>query len=432
VSKPAARSGNPFEETTRPMRSSTAEPLLPVIVRALDAEGTSFRLAAGVCLVGTSPGAHLVLRDPTVSRQHCELELVAGGISVTDLDSKNGTFYLGKKVDRIVLPAGASFHAGEVQIAIEPDVERFKLEPSKATHLGLLIGESLSMRRLFTLIERLRGSGVPVLIEGESGAGKEACARTIHAEAKSGGPFVVVRCASLPRELFAAELFGPRGEASSGAIARARGGTLFLDEVDALPLDLQPALLEILESGEMGARDGGAPTPFRLVSSTSKNLEDEVRAGRMRDGLYFRLSTVRLQVPPLRDRREDIAPLARTFAAEVGLTSLPDEIIEQLKTRAWSGNLRELKSAVLAYAALGALPAPSRIRGGILDLALGEITDATRPYAAQKDDLVDRFTRKYLEDLMRHTDGNQSVAARLAGLDRTYLGRLLVKHGVKS
>jgi len=415
------------------MRPSTSAPLLPVVVRVLGDDAASYRLAAGVCIVGNSPGSHLVVRDATVSRQHCEIELVAGGVAVTDLESKNGTFYLGKKVDRIVLSAGSSFHAGAVQLAIEADVERLKLEPSKATSLGHMIGESLAMRQLFALIERLRGSILPVLVEGESGVGKEACARTIHAESKvASGPFVVVRCASLPRELFASELFGPRGEPALGATSRARGGTLLLDEVDALPADLQPALLEVLESGEMGTSSDGATSRFRLVCSTSKNLEDEVREGRLRDGLFFRLSTVRLRVPPLRDRREDIALLAASFAAEVGSPELPSEVVEALKSRAWTGNLRELKSAVHAYAALGALPAPSRVRGGMLDLALGEIVDARKPYAEQKDALVDHFTRKYLEDLMRHTDGNQSVAARLAGLDRTYLGRLLVKHGVKS
>jgi len=418
-------------------QSAPSPPPLPVVLRILDAPATPthFRLAAGVCLIGTSPAAHIVLQEPTVSRKHCEVELAPGGVSVTDLESRNGTYYLDRRIESIVLPPGSTFVVGGVHVSIESDIGRGRVEPSAQRNLGRLSGESLPMRRLFTTIGRLGGSVVPVLIEGESGSGKEACARTLHGlSSAAGGAFVPVRCAALPKDLVAAALFGSRGaDVAIGALERADGGTLFLDEIDALPADVQPALLEVIESGELPVATGEVrPAKFRLIASTSIDLEAAVREGRFREGLFFRVAAVRLGLAPLRERREDIPMLALAFAQELGLEGLPPEVIEELRGRSWPGNLRELRSAVQAFAALGAVPSPTRIKGGLLDLALDELVDPTRPYAEQKDELVDRFTRRYLEILLRHTESNQSVAARLAGLDRTYLGRLLSKLGFKA
>src|SRR5262249_47536273 len=135
-------------------------------------------------------------------------------------------------------------------------------------------------------------------------------------------------------------------------------------------------------------------------------------------------------IPPLRERPEDIAPLVRQFAAHMGIEDVPSHVIEQLKARAWPGNARELRNVVQAYAALGALPEPGGSTSTALEMALGDLVDVNRPYATQKEELCERFTRIYLQALMTKTGGNQSAAAKLAGLDRTYLGRLLVKHGL--
>lgn len=416
-----------FDDETRPTRQGGDPPLLPVLLHVLDAPAkpARFRLAAGVCLIGTSPGAHIILREPTVSRKHCEVELAAGGVAVTDLKSRNGTYYLGRRIERILLPPGSTFTLGGVHVAVEPDIGADRVEPSPERHLGQMSGESLSMRRLFALIERLRGSVVPVLVEGESGSGKEACAKTVHEGSPRGaGSFVAVRCSALSSDLAAAHLFGTSApEGSPGVLERAGDGTLFLDEIDALPSIVQSALLDLIESGE---------TRFRLIASTSRDLEALVREGRFNEGLYFHVAAVRLRVAPLRERREDIAMFATTFARELGVATLPPEVIEELKGRAWPGNLRELRSVVRAFAALKTLPGPTRVRGPQLDPALDELIDPTRPYAEQKDEVVERFTRRYLDALMRHTQSNQSVAARLAALDRTYLGRLLRKHGFKA
>jgi DNA-binding NtrC family response regulator len=170
--------------------------------------------------------------------------------------------------------------------------------------------------------------------------------------------------------------------------------------------------------------------PIRFIASTVPGLDEEVAAGRFHDGLFYRLAPVRLVVPPLRDRREDIAVLARKLAGG-GASALTQEILADLTSRPWPGNVRELRGVLAAFAALGALPSTTCRRGALLPLALDEIVDVRRPYAEQKDALTERFTERYLRALLAHTEGNQSVAAKLAGLDRSYLGKLVAKLGLK-
>lgn len=192
-------------------------------------------------------------------------------------------------------------------------------------------------------------------------------------------------------------------------------------------------LLRALETGEVrpvGA-DRVETVRVRVLAATNRDLGEEVRTGRFREDLFYRLAVVRITVPPLRARPEDIALLAQGFAAQLGAEELPPAILEQLKARPWPGNARELRNAVQAYAALGVLPEATRPRGALVDLALEEAVDVHRPYAEQKDELVDRFSRKYVEAMLAHTGGNQTLAARLAGLDRTYFGRLLSKLGLR-
>jgi transcriptional regulator with GAF, ATPase, and Fis domain len=192
-------------------------------------------------------------------------------------------------------------------------------------------------------------------------------------------------------------------------------------------------LLRALESGEV--RPLGADKPksvkVRVIAATNRDLSDEVSAGRFREDLYFRLAVVALRVPPLRERADDIPLLATTFAEAEGMGVLPEEVVRELATRPWPGNVRELKNAIAALAALGDLPDDSRrAQGDELDRALAKVVDASRPYAEQKDEVALRFTRIYLELVLRRAGGNQTEAARIAGLDRGYLGKLLSKHGI--
>jgi transcriptional regulator with GAF, ATPase, and Fis domain len=392
-------------------------------------------------VIGAAPTNDVVITEPTISRRHVELSLVPEGVSVRDLGSRNGTFYMGQRLQSMVLGLGARIRIGTADIALDADTDALaegKIH-DKDSYRGI-VGSSLAMRRLFASLVRLEGSLVGVLVEGESGVGKELIARALHEGSPvAGGPLVTVNCGAIPRELVASELFGPkRGaftgavEARRGAFENADGGTLFLDEIGELPLEVQPMLLRALETGDIQPVGGERPhqVRVRIVAATHRNLEEEATSGAFRHDLYYRLAVVKLRVPPLRERTDDIEPLALRFATAAGLQELPASILERLKGRTWPGNARELRNAVQAYAALGVLPEPSGSRGGILDLCLADFVDAKRPYGELKEELGDRFMRVYLQALMKEVSGNQTAAARLAGLDRTYLGRLLVKHGL--
>jgi DNA-binding NtrC family response regulator len=191
-------------------------------------------------------------------------------------------------------------------------------------------------------------------------------------------------------------------------------------------------LLRVLETGEV--QPLGDETPgrvrVRVIAATNRDLDEEVRAGRFREDLYYRVAVVKLHVPPLRDRRDDIEPLAARFASAFGAPALPTEVVQRLKARPWPGNARELRNVVQAFAILGTLPEDVGAGSGALEQALANVVDLAREYTAQKEEVAERFTRVYLQALLAQTGGNQTAAARIAGLDRTYLGRLLVKHGL--
>jgi len=310
---------------------------------------------------------------------------------------------------------------------------------SVAPYRGV-IGKSAPMRRLFSILARLESSLTSVLLEGESGVGKEVIARALHEGSPvAGGPMVILNCGALPRELIASELFGHKKGAFTGAVEGRKGafetantGTLFLDEIGELPLDLQPLLLRALETNDVRplGDDIARLVKVRLIAATNRDLLAQVQEGRFREDLYYRLAVVRLRVPPLRERPEDIPALAAKFAIDAGIAHLPAAINEQLQARPWPGNVRELRNTVQAYAALGVLPEASRSKGATLDLALREFANPKRLYAEQKAELVDRLTAIWLEQVLDLTGGNQTMAARYAGLDRGYLGRLISRHGL--
>ncbi len=437
------KQGAPQETVTIANKAPLAQPL-GAIVRVLGARATpsAFRLEQGTCLVGAGKDCHVVIDNPSVSRQHAELGLVPEGISVRDLGSRNGTFYLGQRVQAMTLAPGARIHLGPVELALDPDLDTLHgaAEPyPEPTYRGM-IGASVTMRSLFGALARLEGSLVTVLVTGESGVGKELVARALHeGSSVANGPQVTVNCGAIAPDLVASELFGHRrgaftgaSDARKGAFESADGGTLFLDEIGELPLDVQPMLLRALESGEVRAvgSDRSTHVRVRVVAATHRDLRSEVRANRFREDLYYRIAVVELTVPPLRDRIDDIEDLANRFAHAAGLGELPPDVVARLRSRRWPGNVRELRNVVQAYAALGRLPPDPAAPDAHAADTLERMIDVTRPYADQKDDLVEQFTRAYLVRLMQHTGGNQSAAARLSGLDRSWLWRLLVKHGI--
>jgi len=372
-----------------------------------------------VCRIGNAGDCDIVISEPTVSRAHAELTLTPQGIAVRDLGSRNGTFYLGQRVEKATLSPGATLTLGAVVVSLESDAAPGSEQVEYVQDVYQdLFGRSPPMKHLFGLLTRIEGSVTPVLVQGESGTGKEMVARAIHERSTlAGNAFVAVSCGALPRDLIGSELFGDH----KGAFETAHGGTLFLDEIGELPLEFQLMLLRVLETGEV-----------RVIAASHHDLEQDVHEGRFREDLFYRLAVIRVHVPALRERVDDIEPLAQRFAAEAGLArGLDPSVVERLKARPWTGNVRELRNTVQAYVALGVLPEPTRSKAATLDLGLREMADPRRPYANQKDALVDRFTALYLEVLLEAAGGNQTVAARWAGLDRGYLGRLIAKYGVQ-
>ncbi len=417
---------------------------LPVLLRVMQEDKViqKARLGPGICRVGAARENDVVVDDAAVSRAHLEIRLVPAGVSVRDLGSRNGTFYLGQRLGEMVLSLGCRLMIGATELRFDADVADF--EGTEASHLreyGQLRGESPSMRRLFGLMKRLEGSLVNVLIEGESGTGKELIARALHQNSSlRDKPFVIVNCGALDRSLVRSELFGHKKGAftgahgeSDGAVGEADGGTLFLDEIGELPLDVQPMLLRVLESGAY-SRVGETrerPVSLRVIAATNRVLSDEVDEGQFRQDLFYRLMVVKLIVEPLRQRSADVVMLARHLATAMGLGELPVKVLDELERRRFPGNVRELKHALLAYGAVGQLPdeRPTTSEGS-LDALLKSSLDVERPYAEQKEELVERMTRIYLELLVVRAQGNRSEAARLAGLQRGYLRRLLEKYGL--
>ena len=435
---------SPVRESEERTQISAPLPMYLIMVRG-GMTGTMLRLGNQPTSLGRSSENTYQFHDATVSRRHAVLSYDSDGLAwLTDMGSSNGTFVDGRKLapNRPTrIEDGSRIQLGRVTVVLEADdADLSSTADYPGQSYGRLLGRSPAMKRLFGTLFRLEGSLVPVLVQGESGVGKELVASALHERSKvASGPFVPVNCGALARELVLSELFGhKRGaftgahEARQGAFELADGGTLFLDEIGELPLDVQPVLLRTLETGEVRPVGSSAAkkVQVRLVAATNRDLAAEVAAGRFRQDLYYRLAVVKLVLPPLRTRLEDVALLATEFARSAGIGDLPAGIIETLKSRPLTGNVRELRNSILAYGALGELPDAGDLRADLLDSALVELVDVHTSYAAQKDALVDRFTRIYLRTVLAHAGGNQTLAAKLADLDRGYLGRLLAKYDV--
>lgn len=435
------------ERGTQALASPAPKEPLAALVRVVQAargasERASLKLGPGSYLIGAGPDCDLIIDDGAVSRNHLRLTLAPEGVVVEDLESRNGTFYLGQKVGKLTLALGSRLRLGETELEIVSDKEDFEGTRSLGLDAyGSLVGRSPSMQRLFTLMKRLEGSLVSVLIEGESGTGKELIARALHENSPvSSGPFIALNCGALDRSLVRSELFGHKKGAftgafgeNNGAFAEADGGTLFLDEIGELPLDIQPVLLRVLESGTYNrvGESRARPAKVRIIAATHRSLKDDVAEGIFRSDLYYRLMVVSLYAPPLRERAADIPLLIQRLAHELKMEQPSEDVVLALRRRMFAGNVRELKHALLAYQAVGELPlgAPEESCDQ-LDAALRLFLDPSRPYAEQKEALIDRMTRLYLSELMKLTQGNRSEAARISELQRGYVRRLLEKYGL--
>ncbi len=409
------------------------------------------RLREGIARIGRDDSNDVVIVDPYISRCHVEVRAFPHGFELVDMDTKNGTHYQGARIRELALRGEVSLVLGRrVTVTIRVGDDNDVRTPREAP--GALVGVSLGMARMRAAIEKLAPSQLTVLIEGETGTGKEVVARMIHAMShRAAKPFVVFDCASVSPALIASELFGHvRGAytgavgAAEGAFRHAHGGTLLLDEIGELPLELQPALLRALEARQVKpvGGDGYIPVDVRVLAATNRSLEDEVDAGRFRRDLLFRVAIGRLRVPALRERGEDVAALAVHFAESYGAT-LTDEALAGLDGHAWPGNVRELRNlverAVMLSGGTGAVVTrldtddPLGPDAGTTVSTLSPETPLEGqglPFQDAKQAAVDRFERDYLVKLFDAAGCNLSEAARRSGVHRRYLRELFKKHGL--
>lgn len=321
------------------------------------------------CVLGSAPHCDVIVNDPTVSRVHAEIEPRAEGVWVRDLNSRNGTFVEGVRVESACVLHGFTIRVGATELLVNyHDAEQKPVESWPSERFGPLVGRSRVMRELFANLARLSPLECCIMINGETGTGKELVARAIHqASQRAAGPFIVVDCASLSETLIEAELFGHMKGAFTGAhqmrvgaIEAAHGGTVFLDEIGELPIGMQPKLLRVLESSTV-RRIGEAKhrnVNVRFLTATHRDLLSMVNRGEFREDLYFRLAVVPVRVPSLRERPEDIELLLKHFS-EGSHDWLTPAVLRMLENRPWRGNVRELRNFVARARAIGPTDAMS-------------------------------------------------------------------------
>ncbi len=423
--------------------------ILAVELVVLDGPSRGKRLAiqAGAARVGSADGNHLVLADRTVSRAHCELLVKTDFITLRDLGSTNGTRVADVRVREADVPPGTVVHCGSSVFRIDAVDEPSFLAISARTSFGELVGASLEMRQVYAVLERAAPTDTTLLVQGETGTGKDVVARAVHeGSPRKSGAFVPVDCGAIPETLFESELFGHvRGaftgasQNRAGAFEEANGGTLFLDEIGEMPLAMQVKLLRAIESRSI--RRVGAtkeiPVDVRIIAATNRRLAQMVNEGTFREDLYYRLAVVDVSLPPLRARRDDIPLLAKHLFAQIAArsgapsgTTLPPELIASLRAKPWPGNVRELRNAIERAATLGQL-VPGVMQQqedpGVLPAGVESIVPLHLPLKDARLAWTSEFESIYARAMLRKTGGNLTRAAEQAGVSRRFFQRLVAR-----
>ncbi|HMR80204.1 MAG TPA: sigma 54-interacting transcriptional regulator, partial [Polyangiaceae bacterium] len=379
------------------------------------------------------------------SRRHAELEPTPLGMRVRDVASTNGIMLGGLRIRDAFVSGDFQVALGETWLAVnwlEETVGRIQVALDR---YGDVLGKAPRMRELFGDLDRIAATDVTLLIEGETGTGKDLVAEAVHSDSpRSGEPFVVFDCGAVAATVIESELFGHERGAFTGAqgthiglFEQANGGTLFLDEIGELPLELQPKLLRVLEKREI-RRVGGRNTiavDVRIIAATNRNLRTEVQKGAFRQDLYFRLAQGHVLVPALRDRMEDLEQLVEHFLAQERppkqLSDVPPDVWEMFRAHRWPGNVRELRNAVQRLTITPTRP-----------LTTGVVTDANSasPTWVDGDSVMslrlarrqagDDFERAYLDQVLARSEGNVTRAAALAEVSRQMMQKLMRKHGL--
>jgi transcriptional regulator with GAF, ATPase, and Fis domain len=447
--------------TVRHLRKSKV-----VVVSGPDAgreyELTKQRVGGGRSIINDIP-----LTDKAISGTHFEIVGEDDGYRLVDLNSTNGTFVGEIRIKEIYLRPGTQFRVGHTELRFQPLQDVVEIALSQRDRFDSVIGTSVKMREIFATLEKVAPSDLTVMLTGETGTGKELVARSIHnMSTRRQKPFVVLDCGAIPRELIESTLFGHEKGAFTGAVGQhkgcfeqAQGGTIFLDEIGELDIGLQPKLLRVLENREL-KRVGGdklIKIDVRVLAATNRDLRKMVNQGTFREDLYFRLSVILIENPPVRDRKEDIPQLVHHFLAEVAkrrgmALTIAVDAMSSLMGHDWPGNVRELRNVVERAASLCDQPTITRAdlvfgrdsfpvassamtRGASTPAAGGSTVNpallgAGVTFKDAKQQVLDEFERLYLGELLNRNKGNITRSAHEAGLTRYHLRELLKRHNL--
>jgi DNA-binding NtrC family response regulator len=438
------------------LASLTPEGSAWLIIENPAGPGRSVVIGAEPLVLGSDESCSVRIQDPHVSGRHAEIVRGPTGIVLRDLGSRNGTFVGPIAVKEVLLASPVEIKLGITTIRFEMGGEQGRLarlarDPVRddelacaPTRFGPAVGASAPMRRLFALFARLASTELGITLIGETGTGKDVLARAIHeASPRAAHPFVVFDCGAVAPSLIESELFGHEKGAFTGAVAerqgafeRADGGTLLLDEIGELSLELQPKLLRALEQRCI-RRVGGSEDiaiDVRILAATNRDLEKAVRAGTFREDLFFRLSAAMLDVPPLRERRDDLPALVAHFLAEAGRPlAVAPETLAALASYDWPGNVRELRNAVSGALAMadGNTLLPEHLlffrrqpaRASTPGTALPVVVTAAGPS-------LEHAERAAIEQALQQAGGNKTRAARALGIASSTLYEKIKKYAL--
>lgn len=402
-------------------------------------------LSPASTLVGKSPACQLVLTDAKISRRHISLDIGDDTLlRLTDLGSTNRTTVNGVLVAEASLRGGEIITIGGSSLLVERiTTEGARAKGSSAVSFGRLVGASPAMRRIYPACTKLAASTIPIIIEGETGTGKELLAEALHEEGpRASRPFVVFDCSSVAPNHGEAVLFGEQGSPQKGVFEAAHEGTLLLDEITELAPDLQAKLLRAIDRGEICRAMGNdwIKVDVRIIATTRRDLEKEVEAGRFREDLFFRLAVGRIELPPLRRRGDDLALLADYFWKRAATSNddidsehLPHDFLRRYEGYAWPGNVRELMNAIARRHALGdsdpeSLSNPAAEPDAAPDHAFRWIIEQDLPFTRARDIVTAEFVRHYVKAVLEQHGGNVTRAAAASGLARRYF-QILRKKG---
>ena len=458
-----------------PSSSGTSLTLRRTRLVRTDADGNTaeFIFDQPIVKLGSIDDNDVVLDDDQASRYHARIYQEGDDFLIEDLKSTNGTWVNRVRVRDAWLRSGAVIRVGNTQLRFSVQAERVEVQPSQHESLGGIVGRTEAIRRLMGVVDRIAPTGATVVLEGETGTGKEVVARTIHQLSKrAAGPFIVFDCGAVQQNLIESELFGHEKGSFTGALASrqglfemANGGTIFLDEIGELALELQPKLLRALEQREVRRVGGNRPIRIdvRVIAATNRDLAEEVKADRFREDLFYRLGVVRLKLPALRERQDDIVLLAQHMLRTGSFNKTPEgqrvkgisyEAREALRGYAWPGNVRELLNVIeraCSFAEgdlVGIDDLPDHISGATqvrvrksdahptesvrhsasATAAMPVLTDIS--FKNAKEQWLGAFEKEYLAKLLARHSGNLSQAAREADVDRKHFRRLARKYGL--